>query len=75
VTKFSWDEGEPEWGVKHPKIFDVGKTIKEQEIISRHIRDDRSIKKTYYDSSLRPVHSETMPPKKKIAEKDSDSTR
>ncbi len=64
MTKFSWST-DVEWGLKRPKIFTIRKTIAEHEITSTYINADRSVTKTFYDDSLKPVRSELELPKKK----------
>jgi len=74
ITKFSWStDGNVEWGIKHPKIFTVGKTITEHEITSTYLNADKSVTKTFYDFSLKPVRTELkLPKKKKTAEQAAD---
>jgi hypothetical protein len=63
-TRFvSIEDGTTRWDWKWPAFGAVAKALKEQEITSSKLRNDRALVTTYHDRSLNPIRSETKLPR------------
>lgn len=64
ATKFFGMDGDKvEWHRKKAVSGIMATTIRDHEIVSIMIQDDRSVLKTFYDSDLKEIRVETIPPK------------